>query len=95
MITTNVSGFGATGGPIRSIQNDLRAIGIPVRATGTLDDTTVTAINQVFEGSVDVPPALATGKLSKHDIANKLPIVTRALKVIVHGAQNFQNVNDG
>lgn len=95
MITTNVSGFGAAGGPIRSIQNDLRAIGIPVRATGTLDDATVTALNQVFVGSVDVPPALATGTLTKHDIAAKLPVVVRSLKVIVHGAQNFENVNDG
>lgn len=95
MIATNISGFGAAGGPIRAIQNDLRTIGIPLRATGTLDDATVLALNQVFVGSVDVPRALATGTLTKHDIAAKLPVVMRSLKVIVHGAQNLQNVNDG
>lgn len=89
--------FGLSGGagPIKSIQLDLIKIGLQVRASGVLDDPTVVAINGVFQGSVDVPPKLATGSLTKHDIASNLPAVSRGLKVIVHGAQNFENVNDG
>lgn len=85
----------AAGGPIKTIQNDLRHIGIPIAATGVLDDPTVTALNQVFEGSVDVPPLLRTGKLSKHDVARQLPIVARSLKVIVHGAMVLPSVEEG
>lgn len=87
--------FGAAGGPIKSIQIDLQKIGLPVQPTGVLDDPTVTAINGVFEGSVDVPPKLATGKLTKHDIASSLPVVAHALKVIVRGAMVLPSVEEG
>ena len=69
--------FGAAAGPIKSIQLDLKHLGIPLEPTGVLDDPTVTAINGVFAGSVDVPPKLATGNLTKHDIATNLPAVSR------------------
>lgn len=90
-----LSGLGGATGPIKTIQLDLRKIGIPVQATGTLDDATVTAINQIFNGSVDVPAKLATGNLTKHDIAANIGAVSRALKVVVHGAQNFEDVSSG
>jgi hypothetical protein len=95
VITTSAHGLCAAAGPIKTIQLDLQKIGIPVQPTGTLDDPTVLAINQVFVGSVDVPPDLRTGQLSKHDIARRLPVVARSLKVIVRGSQTFSNVNDG
>ena len=88
-------GLGAASGPIKSIQLDLKKIGIPVAPTGVLDDSTVTAINGVFAGSVDVPPKLATGALTKHDIASNLPAVSRGLKVIVHGAMVMPSVEEG
>ena len=82
-----LSGLGGASGPIRTIQLDLQKIGVPVQPTGVLDDATVTALNQIFEGSVDVPARLATGRLTKHDIAREIPVVVRALKVVVHGAK--------
>lgn len=66
-----------------------------MQPNGVLDDPTVVAINGVFEGSVDVPPKLATGKLTKHDIAANLPAVSRGLKVIVHGAMVMPSVEEG
>lgn len=91
-----LSGLGAVrGGPIKNIQLDLRKIGVPVNPTGTLDDATVQAINGIFAGSVDVPPKLATGALTKHDIAANIGAVSKALKVVVHGAQNFEDVSSG
>ena len=90
-----LSGFGAAAGPIKSIQLDLQKIGLPVQPNGVLDDPTVVAINDVFDGSVDVPPKLATGKLTKHDIASNLPAVSHALKVIVHGAMVLPSVEEG
>lgn len=87
--------FGAAAGPIKSIQLDLKHLGIPLEPTGVLDDPTVTAINGVFAGSVDVPPKLATGNLTKHDIAKNLPVVSRSLKVIVHGAMVLPSVEEG
>lgn len=90
-----LSGLGSAAGPIRAIQLDLRKIGLPVQPTGTLDDATVQAINGVFNGSVDVPPKLATGNLTKHDIVANIVAVQRGLKVIVHGAQNFEDVSSG
>lgn len=92
---STLSGLGAASGPIRAIQLDLRKIGLPVQPTGTLDDATVQAINGVFNGSVDVPPRLATGNLTKHDIVANIVAVQRGLKVIVHGAQNFEDVSSG
>ena len=86
-------GLGAASGPIKAIQLDLKKIGIPVQPTGVLDDSTVTAINGVFAGSVDVPPKLATGALTKHDIVANLPVVARSLKVIVYGAMVLPDVN--
>lgn len=88
-------GLGAAAGPIKSIQLDLKKIGVPVAPTGVLDDSTVTAINGVFQGSVDVPPKLATGNLTKHDIAANLPAVSRGLKVIVRGAMVLPSVEEG
>lgn len=88
-----LGGHGA--GPIRAIQLDLKKIGIPVATTGSLDDATVQAINQIFNGSVDVPPRLATGNLSKRDIVANILAVSRALKIIVRGAQNFEDVSHG
>lgn len=90
-----LSGLGAAGGPIRTIQVNLNKIGVPVKPSGVLDDATVQAVNQIFDGSVDVPPKLATGHLSKHDIAANVGAVVHALNVIVHGAQNFQDVSRG
>lgn len=88
-------GLGGAAGPIKTIQLNLQKIGLPVHATGTLDQATVDAINGVFNGSVDVPPDLRSGNLSMHDIARRLPVVARSLKTIVRGSQNFENVNDG
>jgi hypothetical protein len=88
-------GLGGASGPIKTIQLDLRKIGVPIQPTGALDDATVQAINGIFAGSVDVPPKLATGSLTKHDIAANLGAVQRALKVVVHGAQNFEDVSSG
>lgn len=88
-------GLGGAAGPIKTIQLDLQKIGLPVRATGTLDQATVDAINGVFNGSVDVPLDLRSGNLSMHDIARKLPVVSKSLKTIVRGSQTFSNVNDG
>ena len=87
--------LGAASGPIKTIQLDLKHLGIPIAATGVLDDPTVTALNQVFEGSVDVPAPLRTGKLTKHDVAGRLPIVMRSLKTIVHGAMVLPSVEEG
>lgn len=87
--------LGAAVGPIKSIQLDLQKIGLPVQPTGVLDDPTVVAINGVFQGSVDVPPKLATGNLTKHDIAKNLSVVARSLKVIVHGAMVLPSVEEG
>jgi hypothetical protein len=87
--------FGAANGPIKSIQIDLQKIGMAVQPTGVLDDPTVVAINGVFNGSVDVPPKLATGNLTKHDIAANLPAVSRGLKVIVSGAMVLPSVEEG
>lgn len=90
-----LSGLGGAAGPIRTIQVNLRKIGVPVKPSGVLDDATVQAVNQIFDGSVDVPPKLATGRLSKHDIVANIGAVIRALNVVVRGAQNFENVNAG
>lgn len=88
-------GLGAVAGPIKSIQLDLQKIGMAVQPTGVLDDPTVVAINGVFNGSVDVPPKLATGALTKHDVAKNLPAVAHALKVIVSGAMVLPSVEEG
>lgn len=88
-------GFGAVAGPIKAIQLDLQKIGLPVQPTGVLDDSTVVAINGVFQGSVDVPPDLRSGNLTKHDIVKKLPVVARSLKVIVRGAMVLPSVEEG
>ena len=86
--------FGAaTGGPIRTIQVTLAKMGLPVHPTGVLDDPTVDAINGVFNGWDDAPPALRSGKLTKHDIARQLPIVTRLVKQAAGGAMVLPDVN--
>jgi len=83
----------AGGGPIKSIQLTLSKMGLPVRPTGVLDDPTVTAINGVFNGWDDAPPALRTGKLTKHDIARQLPVVARLVRQAAGGAMVLPDVN--
>ena len=86
--------FGAAGGsPIRNIQVTLSKMGLPVRPTGVLDDPTVTAINGVFGGWDDAPPALRTGHLTKHDIARQLPVVAKLVRQAAGGAMVLPDVN--
>lgn len=87
------SSLGAAGGAIRGIQTDLRKIGVPVRASGVLDEDTVNAINNIFEGSVDVPPALRSGQLTATQIVRQLGAVSKALKRVVRGAMTFEDVS--
>ena len=86
--------FGAaTGGPIKSIQLTLAKMGLPVHPTGVLDNPTVSAINGVFNGWDDAPPALRTGQLTKHDIARQLPTVAKLVKQAAGGAMVLPDVN--
>lgn len=82
-----------SGGPIKTIQVTLAKMGLPVHPTGVLDDLTVSAINGVFNGWDDAPPDLRTGKLTAHDIARKLPVVTRLVKLAAGGAMVLPDVN--
>lgn len=83
----------AGGSPIRTIQLTLVKMGIPVRPTGTLDQATVDALNGVFNGWDDAPPKLRTGKLTAHDVARQLPLVTKLVKQAAGGALVFPDVN--
>lgn len=83
----------AGGGPIKSIQLTLSKMGLPVRPTGVLDDPTVTAINGVFGNWDDVPPDLRTGRLTKHQIAQRLPVVAKYVKLAAGGAMILPDVN--
>jgi len=63
---------------------------VPIRATGVLDQATVDAINGIFEGSVDVPRALASGQLTAFQVARQIGTVSRALKIVARGAMNIE-----
>ena len=76
----------AGGGPIKTIQTTLSKMGLPVRATGTLDQATVDAINGVFSDWSDVPPKLRTGRLTKHDVAANVGTVAKYVKLTAGGA---------
>lgn len=83
----------AGGGPIRTIQVTLAKMGLPVHPTGVLDDATVQAVNGVFNGWDDAPPALRTGRLTKHDIARQLPVVVKYVRLAAGGAMVLPDVN--
>ena len=75
---------------VRALQNDLRKLGVPVRASGVLDQATVDALNGIFEGSVDVPRALASGQLTAFQVARQIGLVHKALKIVARGAMNVE-----
>lgn len=80
------SPFGAPpASPIRAIQHDLVAIGLPVRLTGQLDKATVDGVNQVLS-SWDDAPAVLRKTLSMHDIARNIGLVRSTLHKAVGGA---------
>jgi hypothetical protein len=89
----SVSFGAASGAPIKTIQLTLAKMGLPVHPTGVLDQPTVDAVNGVFNGWDDAPPDLRTGRLTAHDIARKLPVVTRLVKQAAGGALVFPDVN--
>lgn len=84
--------FGASGGPIKTVQSYLARMGLPVRATGVLDNATVNAINGIFDGWDDAPPKLRTGRLTKHDIATQIAVVAHYVKLAATGATNFDRL---
>ncbi len=84
--------LGAAGGPIKTVQSLLANMGLPVRPTGVLDDATVAAINGIFDGWDDAPPKLRTGRLTKHEVATNIGLVTRYVKIAAHGATNFERL---
>lgn len=86
--------FGAAHDPVPGIQRTLASMGIPVRVTGVLDQQTVDAINGVFNGWDDAPPALRTGKLTQHDIARQIGLVSKLVKHAAGGALVFHDVNE-
>lgn len=83
--------FGAArGGSIRALQYDLTKLGVPVRVTGVLDQVTVDALNNIFEGSVDVPPVLRSGRLTMGQVARYIGPVSKALKAVARGAMTVE-----
>jgi hypothetical protein len=86
--------FGAAGGPIKTVQSLLVHMGLPVRVSGVLDDATVNAINGIFDGWDDAPPKLRTGRLTKHEVATNIGLVTRYVKRAAGGATNFERLPD-
>lgn len=86
------SEFGAAGGPIRTVQTLLVRMGLPVRASGVLDDATVAAVNGVLGDWDDAPPKLRTGRLTKHEVAVNLPTITHLVKRAATGATNFERL---
>ena len=85
-------GLGAAGGPIKTLQVHLARMGLPVRVTGALDDATVNAINGIFNDWDDVPPKLRTGRLTKHEIATQLGVITRYVKLAAMGASSYDRL---
>lgn len=85
-------GLGAAGGPIKTVQVHLANMGLPVRVTGVLDAATVNAINGVFNDWDDVPPKFRTGRLSKHEIAANIALVTRYVKLAAGGASSYDRL---
>jgi hypothetical protein len=84
--------LGAAGGPIKTVQVYLARMGLPVHATGVLDAATVNAINGIFDGWDDAPPKLRTGRLTKHEIAAQIGLVTRYVKRAATGATSFERL---
>lgn len=89
----SLRGFGATGGSIKSMQHMLASMGLQVQITGVIDQATVGAINGVFAGWDDAPPAFRTGQLTAHDIAKHLPLVAKLVHQAAGGALVFHDVN--
>jgi len=89
---TQAADFGAAGGPIKTVQVYLARMGLPVRATGVLDAATVNAINGIFDGWDDAPPRLRTGRLTKHEIATQIGVISRYVKLAATGATNFERL---
>jgi len=84
-------GFGAAS-PIKTMQTHLARMGLPVRVNGVLDTPTVTAVNGIFDGWDDVPPELRTGRLTKHQIATRIALVTHYVKLAAAGATDFDRL---
>lgn len=74
--------------PIKNLQKTLVSIGMPVQPTGVLDQATVDAVNGVFDGLDIVPSKLRTGRLTKHDVAAQIGVVTKYVKLAAGGAMN-------
>lgn len=86
--------LGAARGPISTIQAHLRAMGMPVHASGALDQATVDGVNSVFNGWDDAPPKLRTGRLTAKDIAKQARLVAALMKKAAGGALVFHDVNE-
>ncbi len=87
MITTVQLGASPS---VAALQRNLRAMGMPVRQTGVLDKATVASVNAIFAGWDDAPPALASGRLTAHQIAMKLPAVSHYVALAAHGAMTVR-----
>ena len=89
MITaTTRSGLGA-GVSVSALQAYLAQMGLPVHRTGVIDKATVAAVNGVFDGWDDAPADLATGDLTAHQIAAKLPEVVHYVRLAARGAMSI------
>ncbi len=84
--------LGAAGGPIKTVQTHLARMGLPVRVTGVLDAATVNAVNGVFDGWDDLPKKLRTGRLTKHEIATQIGLVTHYVKLAATGATSYDRL---
>lgn len=85
--------FGAAGGgPIKTMQSHLARMGLPVRVSGVLDTATVNAVNGVFDGWDDAPAKLRTGRLTKHEIATQIALVTHYVKLAATGASSYDRL---
>ena len=81
---------------VKGMQARLRGIGFSdVRPTGKLDRVTVEAINSIFNGWDDAPPALRTGTLTDRQIAANLGTVQKYMKKAVGEAQMMLNADKG
>jgi hypothetical protein len=80
--------------PIKAIQKDLMRIGTEVRPTGVVDQATVTAVNNVFNGWDDAPPALRGGDLTAGQITKNAKVVAKYLHKAVGETTTFADVNE-
>ena len=70
-----------------NLQRELARAGLPVEATGTLDQPTVDAVNTVLRGFPRAPAKYTAGDLSAEEIARDLPSIAKYVSLATAGAK--------